>query len=405
MSIFGLAGLLNPLDTDTFLSQFWGKKAVLIPGGAEKFSSIFNWREVEDALNLCRQNYNGLRLVHDKQGLPPTAFTDLPGWLNKGATLVLNSVQETDPVLEKLQSALSLDMNTAININAYVSYPAKQGFDTHFDRHDVFILQTEGKKKWRVFNQTAPNTFPLHLQSTGCDTPPADMEPYLECEMSEGDVLYIPRGHWHDAISVTPCVHLTVGPKTRAPADFLTWLWPQIVNQDEFLRQDFPTTQARELGGNRDEPSLTDHIIEFKRHLSDLFSRDSMDEAIIRYFMISNPRRQTFQYPEVWTLNDILTRNTRLEFPTDQKAIIRYDPETQKAKIYIRGLDFALNGISADMLGFIFENPGQIFTATELMKQQTDVTWEKTKEYLLLLLQRGVIMVHRNEVAAATASS
>ncbi|WP_235526571.1 JmjC domain-containing protein [Nostoc piscinale] len=46
--------------------------------------------------------------------------------------------------------------------------------------------------------------------------------PYLECVLQAGDLLYIPRGHWHHAVACEqPSLHLTVGIECQTGLDWL----------------------------------------------------------------------------------------------------------------------------------------------------------------------------------------
>ena len=37
-----------------------------------------------------------------------------------------------------------------MQINAYLTPAGNQGFATHYDTHDVFVLQVDGRKRWRI---------------------------------------------------------------------------------------------------------------------------------------------------------------------------------------------------------------------------------------------------------------
>ena len=39
--------------------------------------------------------------------------------------------------------------------NVYCSFKGVQAFQTHFDLHDVFAVQAEGEKTWRVYESRA----------------------------------------------------------------------------------------------------------------------------------------------------------------------------------------------------------------------------------------------------------
>ena len=89
-----------------------------------------------------------------------------------------------------------------------------QAFQTHFDLHDVFAVQMEGEKTWRIYEARADAPI--------APVPPGDEgEQFLtatrgrvlaEVVMRPGDVLYLPRGQYHDALTgAQASLHVTFG--------------------------------------------------------------------------------------------------------------------------------------------------------------------------------------------------
>ena len=52
-----------------------------------------------------------------------------------------------------------------LQVNAYLTPPGNQGFATHYDTHDVFVLQVDGRKRWRIHPPVLPD--PLERQPWG----------------------------------------------------------------------------------------------------------------------------------------------------------------------------------------------------------------------------------------------
>jgi ribosomal protein L16 Arg81 hydroxylase len=396
--MFGLADLVAPLTVEEFLGNFWGKRAVYIPGDAGKVTDLFGWQDVRSYLNNARENYPGFRLVHEKAALGPQAFANLDDWLKKGATLVINSVQQIDEVMRRFNQMLGADLNTAVNTNCYVSCPAKQGFDNHFDEHCVFVVQTEGRKAWKVFPPTL--TYPLHAQHIAHKGAPPEADPYIECVLAPGDVLFIPRGHWHYAVAETPSVHLTVGPASKAAVEFLGWLNVQLMNNDEFFRRDFPVAGAKAFGGPIEGP-FEAHFAEFRRRLIEVIQGDALMEAFLQYCMNSNPVRRTRQLPQDWLIAEKMTPETVFELPVEQKALIRYDPDTRTAVIHVRGHLLRLNGMPAELIDPMFGATGVPLTGAALLEKCPDLGWEKLKATLLSLYSSGVLELSESDATVA----
>ena len=86
-----------------------------------------------------------------------------------------------------------------------------QGLRVHADPHDVFALQTHGRKQWVLYE--------------GDQQPAADGSggiPSLDAQLTPGDCLYVPKGTHHAARTVdSPSIHLTLGVRTLTWADVL----------------------------------------------------------------------------------------------------------------------------------------------------------------------------------------
>ena len=54
-------------------------------------------------------------------------------------------------------------LESFVGTNMYLTPPGTQGFAPHYDDVEVFILQLEGKKHWRVYEpRTAQETLPRY---------------------------------------------------------------------------------------------------------------------------------------------------------------------------------------------------------------------------------------------------
>lgn len=400
--MFGLADLIAPLSKRSFVEEYQGRKAIYIPGEPGKFSQLYDWEDINHVLNHGRPSLEGVRLVYEKQSLPQSALGEAAEWLTKGATLVINSVDQIDPIVSHFSAELGRDVNRHVNINCYASCPAKQGFDNHYDRHDVFIVATAGRKAWKVFEPTY--AFPLERQTFKKGAAP-DIDPYLECEMSPGDVLYIPRGHWHYAVAVTPSVHLTVGPHSCSGIDFLSWLTDELMAHDEFLRRDFPIVDTEAFGGAQPDDEFDAHLDAFSRRMCDIFSaRDELKELFVRYGLVSMKPRRTYRLPDMALLRERIAPETAFDIAAPQKAVINYDPETRAATVYLRGHVLELENISAAVLETLF-NSTHPLSGSALMAVDDGLEWDQLRSFLLLLFDRGVITPSERQPAPVASDS
>jgi ribosomal protein L16 Arg81 hydroxylase len=142
--------------------------------------------------------------------------------LRGGATLVINGFENHSARGLRLNAELGRYTGWRTVGNAYLSIGGRGTFGRHWDTHDVFAIQLLGRKRWLVY----PPTFPLPLgmhpsdgSGHACPTTPA-----IDCVLEAGDLLYVPRGWWHQAIPFDePSLHLSVGAYAPTVHDYLTW--------------------------------------------------------------------------------------------------------------------------------------------------------------------------------------
>jgi cupin superfamily protein len=131
-----------------------------------------------------------------------------------GATLVLQGLHRIWPPLIDFARRLGAELRQPLQVNAYLTPAGNQGFGTHYDTHDVFVLQVDGTKRWRVHPPVLAD--PLERQAWGdrADEVGATAEgpAALDVVLEPGDALYLPRGWLHSAAARDGhSLHLTVG--------------------------------------------------------------------------------------------------------------------------------------------------------------------------------------------------
>jgi Cupin superfamily protein len=234
-----LAKLLAPLPEGEFLASCWGRDFRHVRGGLGKFARLMPWERLNEILRRHRLDYPRLRLVRDGETLaaasclrytaarrgrspiPRLKPVELVEQLRQGATLVLDAVDELCAPTEELAAALEQTFRENVQINCYAGWRTTHGFDLHFDRHDVFILQVSGRKRWSVYGETRPHPVSDDIEAATRPEGP----PLWEGVLEDGDLLYMPRGWWHVAVPLNePTLHLTVGVHKRTGLDFLKWL-------------------------------------------------------------------------------------------------------------------------------------------------------------------------------------
>jgi hypothetical protein len=136
-----------------------------------------------------------------------------------GATIVLQGLHHTWPPLAEFCRALERELEQPVQANAYYTPAHSQGFGVHHDTHDVFCLQVAGKKRWLVYQPLLE--LPLKEQRYSAELGDAG-EPVEDLTLHPGDMLYLPRGWLHEALtSDADSLHITVGVNVYTRLDAL----------------------------------------------------------------------------------------------------------------------------------------------------------------------------------------
>ena len=82
------------------------------------------------------------------------------GLVADGATLVLQGLHRVWPPLVDFAVRLRTDVGHPVQVNAYLTPAGNSGLATHYDTHDVFVLQVAGRKRWLVHPPVLPHPLP-----------------------------------------------------------------------------------------------------------------------------------------------------------------------------------------------------------------------------------------------------
>lgn len=199
-------------------------------------------------VGMADDSRQGSAAVPEGEYALPDGRVDLPRLLarfDKGASLVCSQFQDTHPPLARFCRGMEKLFLHGVQSNIYLTPPAAQGFRTHFDAHDVLVLQVSGRKRWRVWDgQPVPH--PTRNTPWDGQTKP-EGEPHV-IVLEPGDALYVPRGVMHDAATEPgePSLHITLGLLESSWADALRKLLDAEEQQNIALREAVPTWRLTE---------------------------------------------------------------------------------------------------------------------------------------------------------------
>jgi hypothetical protein len=281
----GLAGLVAPLEAGQFFDDVLGKSPRRFPGEKGRFAGLLPWRDLDRVLRQHRLDFPRLRLALDGEVVPAHTYTEMvqtrrtglvprvlsapfAEHLRAGATLVLDSVNELVDQVGDLAARLEHDLRERIQVNLYAGWGTTHGFDVHWDDHDAFIIQISGRKRWRLHGLTRPSPLQRDVELP----PKPEGEPLEDFLLEDGDVLYVPRGHWHDVSAVgEESLHLTIGFNAATGVDLVAWLADQVRAEDVF-REDLPRFAA--------PADRTKRAAELRQRVAELMTDDLVDRFL-----------------------------------------------------------------------------------------------------------------------------
>jgi hypothetical protein len=215
-----------------FAEQVWGRQAWLSAHDdlAGDVGEVFSLQAVDELLSSRGLRTPFIRLAKEGRIVPPSRYTGSGGagarisdqvhddavlrLFADGTTVVLQGVHRTWQPVGRLSAELAAELGHPVQVNAYITPPQSQGFASHYDTHDVFVLQVAGRKQWRVHEPVLASPMPDEPWEVVREQVVAQAEriPVIDTVLEPGDCLYLPRGFLHSAVALGgTSVHLTFG--------------------------------------------------------------------------------------------------------------------------------------------------------------------------------------------------
>lgn len=229
-----------------FLQHVWQKVPYHVSEGLSSVKGSYTMEDVQDSvtsdfLEAGRGTFQegrggwNMAAVSKPRGTSfqdaKLQFADVQLALKEASgTVVFNSAGGFIPQLAEICLAAVNVFNFPCAINMYITNPGqKVSAPPHTDKQDVFVMQTQGMKRWRVFAPPPPSRMPrADPFARGKSKDILELaelkEPLIDVVLHPGQILYVPAGfpHTTDTLCLgepeelagsepTPSLHLTVG--------------------------------------------------------------------------------------------------------------------------------------------------------------------------------------------------
>jgi len=305
-TVFDFERVISPVSKETFFASHYEKAGLRVHReDAGYYAPILSSDRIDEYLTTADPHASEIMLVNAEAEteIPSSEYTLRRGVLDvrrvyqlfaEGATLVTPQLHRKVPELAALCRAVEAEFHAPFQTNIYLTPPEAQGFKTHYDTHDVFVLQVEGNKEWHVYD--TPIDLPLLGQKF-------DREKYETVPESEtfllqaGDLYYCPRGIVHNARSTdTASLHITFGLMAQTWSELMFEAVAEACMADPAFRENLPVGYAAD--GYDREPARA-KLRDLLARLCDSAELDPLLDSFAARFIAESPPQLRGQMAQV----------------------------------------------------------------------------------------------------------
>ncbi len=267
--------LLGDLSAEEFLAEHWQQKPLLIRNAVPDFADPLTADElaglaveecIESRLISTDAQTGECRLQHG-----PFSNDELQALGDQNWTLLVQAVDQWLEAVAALRAQCSfLPQWRMDDVMVSLATPGG-GVGPHFDQYDVFLLQGQGSRLWRVGPACNDNTPQFDNGGLRNIAPFTPLEEHI---LYSGDVLYVPPGVAHWGIAQTECLTYSFGFRAPSHAEVLSeWGHSVAATLAEQLRYTDPTQTAAN-GNSLIDSNVIDRLQHILRHYVD--DRDAL---------------------------------------------------------------------------------------------------------------------------------
>ena len=200
--------LLANLTPSDFMRRYWQKKPLLVRQAVPDIKAPL---ARDDLFALAANDDVEARLVTHFRGAwrlehGPFEPEDIPSVRRREWTLLVQGVDLHDDGARALLDRFRFVPDARLD-DLMISYATDGGgVGPHFDSYDVFLLQVQGKRRWRISAQqdlSLQDGLPLKVLQR--------FEPEEEWVLEPGDMLYLPPHIAHDGVAIGECMTCSIG--------------------------------------------------------------------------------------------------------------------------------------------------------------------------------------------------
>ena len=255
------------IPVETFLRDYWQKKPLLL---RQAFPGISSPLCADELAGLaCEQDVNArLVLEHHEDGPwivrhGPFDDDDFAALPDSHWTLLVTDVEKHLPEATALIEPFRFIPDWRID-DLMISYAVDGGsVGPHTDAYDVFLIQVQGKRRWRISEQFHDR----YIEGTELRIL-AEFNAEQDWVLEPGDMLYLPPNIAHHGVAIGECMTCSVGFRAPSYRQMLFEYAESIAaGIDDGLRFTDPDLQLQSNPGEISRQSLTAMQAELARRL------------------------------------------------------------------------------------------------------------------------------------------
>lgn len=338
--------LLGGLSAKTFLRDYWQKKPLLIRQAWPNFTPLISQEELA---GLSLEEDIESRIIIEQQA-QSNYQKNMPPWeLKKGPfsektyqqlpkshwTLLIQALDHWLPEAQDILQAFNFIPNWRMD-DLMVSYAADGGsVGAHYDYYDVFLLQAEGQREWRI------GQFCSEQDPFIAGLPIRLLQEFKETErwlLNPGDMLYLPPALAHYGIARGECMTYSIGFRSPSMSEVAQHLLDElIISADNSQRYQDTTFDAINQPGKITQQALAP-IKAMLNHLSHddaLLARTLGNLSTFGKYPELNP--EPLEQDEVEACLAHITAQPHKTCYKDEKTRFAYYQQAQHLLFFVQG--------------------------------------------------------------------
>ncbi|WP_110456181.1 cupin domain-containing protein [Shewanella algidipiscicola] len=364
-------------DLQDFLNHYWQKQPLVIKAAFKDFNDPIS---ADELAGLACEEEIASRIIltkPDNWEIIQGPIEDYAPFGEDNWQLLVQAVNHWYPDAQPLVEAFRFIPDWRFD-DLMVSFATPGGgVGPHIDNYDVFLLQGEGKRRWKVGPQGT-------YSPRGGDTHTAlidDFEPIIDVVLEAGDMLYIPPGFPHRGETLETALSYSIGFRAPSQQELISGIADHLIDTNSGNKR-FTSNQEPNSPGLLPTAQQTQMLA----LLSELLTQPEHYQQVLGQLLSQNRFELDICDPDGQHTNDELIEALQ-DGATIQRIgglkVIRLEDDNQ-LRLFINGEIYRFDSIELSILDtlanqFSFDND----TALALCKQTT------VADYFIWLLDQG----------------